>query len=295
SRGARWLNGYRENLPTGTSVVRTRPLPLAYPCLGLGQLVVSQPSYFLLAAWHLGIERMLQLNDSIRFSQFLTTDGKCLEFKPQHGQRYALLMSSNKNETRVQCFSPLVWTHQNNCSGTGGRFTKVKLLVTTFNASKKKFSCNALLMPSCRTTRRKHEAWDTAKLPKPRQGKSRGRGRVRTTDLPIGKFALLPLGPSRSTIQERDGSVVRTRFTVRKVRGSNPTSGSRLRQSRLGQPGNILDLVHLSGGKPVRHRKDAAAERFFHHHLHRHHYHRHHHLHRDHHHQRQQRYHLSFL
>ncbi|KER26341.1 hypothetical protein T265_06388 [Opisthorchis viverrini] len=47
-----------------------------------------------------------------------------------------------------------------------------------------------ILMPSCHATRRKHEGWDTARLPKPRQGKSRGSGRVRTTDLPVSKFAL---------------------------------------------------------------------------------------------------------
>ncbi|KAG5448862.1 hypothetical protein CSKR_103490, partial [Clonorchis sinensis] len=33
---------------------------------------------------------------------------------------YALLMGSNKSETRVQCF-PLVWTHRNNYARTGGR------------------------------------------------------------------------------------------------------------------------------------------------------------------------------
>ncbi|GAA53220.1 hypothetical protein CLF_109789, partial [Clonorchis sinensis] len=37
---------------------------------------------------------------------------------------------------------------------------------------------------SCRAFRRKHEGLDTARLPKPRQGKSSGRGRVRITDLP---------------------------------------------------------------------------------------------------------------
>ncbi|KAG5443320.1 hypothetical protein CSKR_107288 [Clonorchis sinensis] len=49
---------------------------------------------------------------------------------------------------------------------------------------KKSFSCSTLSVPSCHATRRKHEGWDTARLPKPRQGKSRGRGGVRTTDLP---------------------------------------------------------------------------------------------------------------
>ncbi|KAG5455245.1 hypothetical protein CSKR_106449 [Clonorchis sinensis] len=93
----------------------------------------------------------------------------------------------------------------------------------------KSFSCSTLSVPSCHATRRKHEGWDTARLPKPKQGKSRGRGRVRTTDLP--------------------------------VRGSNPTSAPRLPLSRLGQPGTIPALVPLSGGMAVRHRKGTIAER----------------------------------
>ncbi|KER31059.1 hypothetical protein T265_02623 [Opisthorchis viverrini] len=35
-----------------------------------------------------------------------------------------------------------------------------------------------------------HEGWYTARLPKSRQGKLRGQGRIRTTDLPGSKFAL---------------------------------------------------------------------------------------------------------
>ncbi|KER23939.1 hypothetical protein T265_08298 [Opisthorchis viverrini] len=34
------------DFPTERSVVRIRPLPLDFPCLGLGDLAVSQPSYF---------------------------------------------------------------------------------------------------------------------------------------------------------------------------------------------------------------------------------------------------------
>ncbi|KAG5452452.1 hypothetical protein CSKR_201682, partial [Clonorchis sinensis] len=52
-------------------------------------------------------------------------------------------------------------------------------------------------------------------------------------------------------------------FTDRKVRGSNPTSASRLPLSRLGQPGSIPALVLPSGGMAARHRKVATAERFF--------------------------------
>ncbi|KER21563.1 hypothetical protein T265_15059, partial [Opisthorchis viverrini] len=45
-------------------------------------------------------------------------------------------------------------------------------------------------------------------------------------------------------------------FTDRKVRGSNPTSASRLALSRLGQPGGISALVQPTSGMAVRHRKE---------------------------------------
>ncbi|KAG5455281.1 hypothetical protein CSKR_113441 [Clonorchis sinensis] len=49
-------------------------------------------------------------------------------------------------------------------------------------------------------------------------------------------------------------------FTDRKVRGSNPTSASRLPLSRLGQPDSIPALVLPSGGTAARHRKGVTAE-----------------------------------
>ncbi|GAA55779.1 Ras-related GTP-binding protein D, partial [Clonorchis sinensis] len=48
-------------------------------------------------------------------------------------------------------------------------------------------------------------------------------------------------------------------FTDRKVRGSNPTSNSRLPLSRLGQPGSIAALVLPSDGMAVWHRKGVTA------------------------------------
>ncbi|KAG5449914.1 hypothetical protein CSKR_103649 [Clonorchis sinensis] len=51
--------------------------------------------------------------------------------------------------------------------------------------------------------------------------------------------------------------------TDRKVRGSNPSSASRLLLSRLGQPGSIPALVLPSGGMAARHRKGATGERQF--------------------------------
>ncbi|KAG5441732.1 hypothetical protein CSKR_110668 [Clonorchis sinensis] len=92
-------------------------------------------------------------------------------------------------------------------------------------------SCSTLPMPSYHATRRKHEGWDTARLPKPRQGKSRGRGRFRTTNL---------------------------LFTDRKLLGSNPTSAYRLLLSRLGQLGSIPVLASLSVGMAVRYRNGAT-------------------------------------
>ncbi|KER34121.1 hypothetical protein T265_00009 [Opisthorchis viverrini] len=52
-------------------------------------------------------------------------------------------------------------------------------------------------------------------------------------------------------------------FDDRKVRGSKPTSVSRLPLSRLGQHGIIPALVTPSCGIAARHRKGAIAERFF--------------------------------
>ncbi|KER33816.1 hypothetical protein T265_00475 [Opisthorchis viverrini] len=60
----------------------------------------------------------------------------------------------------------------------------------------KPFSCSTLSVPSHHATRRLHEGWDTARLPKPTQGKSRGRGRVRTTDLPVIPIMTRHITPS---------------------------------------------------------------------------------------------------
>ncbi|KAG5442210.1 hypothetical protein CSKR_100203 [Clonorchis sinensis] len=49
-------------------------------------------------------------------------------------------------------------------------------------------------------------------------------------------------------------------FTDRKVRGSNPTSASRLPLSGLGQPGCIQALMLPTDSMAVRHRKGVTAE-----------------------------------
>ncbi|KER30904.1 hypothetical protein T265_02718 [Opisthorchis viverrini] len=55
---------------------------------------------------------------------------------------------------------------------------------------------------NCHATRSKHEGWDTAKLTKTRQGKSRDRRRVRTVDLPISLASMTaePTGKFPSVI-----------------------------------------------------------------------------------------------
>ncbi|KAG5453887.1 hypothetical protein CSKR_108586 [Clonorchis sinensis] len=122
------------------------------------------------------------------------------------------------------------------------------------------FSCNTLSVPSYHATRWKHEGWDTARLFKPRQGKSRGRGRVRTTDPSHQNCSLLGHKPTPQTDGEMAQWLERD-FTDRKVRVSNPTSSSRLLTSRLGQPGSIPALVLPPDGMAVRHGKDVTAER----------------------------------
>ncbi|KAG5452250.1 hypothetical protein CSKR_106884, partial [Clonorchis sinensis] len=56
-----------------------------------------------------------------------------------------------------------------------------KSMVSNNNRS---FSRGTLSVPSCHATRRKYKDWDTARLSK---GKSRGRGRARTTNLPVAE------------------------------------------------------------------------------------------------------------
>ncbi|KAG5453508.1 ELMO domain-containing protein 3 [Clonorchis sinensis] len=139
---------------------------------------------------------------------------------------------------------------------------------------KKLFSCSTLWVPSCHA---KHEGWDTARLPKPRQGKSRGRGRIRSTDLPVSKLAPQPLSHPAHRLQFSNFDHVLTdwtrfcrltdnmtwltrKLTDRKFHGSNQTSASRLPPSRLGQPDSSPALMFLSGGMVAMHRKGSISQ-----------------------------------
>ncbi|KAG5442176.1 hypothetical protein CSKR_104476 [Clonorchis sinensis] len=100
----------------------------------------------------------------------------------------------------------------------------------------------SLLVPNCHATRRLHGGWDTARLPKPSQGKSRGRGRFRTMGLPGNTACVTLYGGMKTSVGLRK----------RKVRVSSPTSASRLLLSRLRQPGSIPALMPLSVGMEAR-------------------------------------------
>ncbi|KER26335.1 hypothetical protein T265_06385 [Opisthorchis viverrini] len=102
-------------------------------------------------------------------------------------------------------------------------------------------------------TRRKHEGWDTARFLEHRQGNSRDRGRRNP------RVSFNPIFYLNTTLHVAD--IIKSSWNPieHPVRGSNPTSTSRLPLSRLGQPGSILALVKPSGGVAVRPRKGATA------------------------------------
>ncbi|KAG5453067.1 hypothetical protein CSKR_106233 [Clonorchis sinensis] len=150
---------------------------LDFPCLGLGDLALSQPSCFILAAWQLGTERMLQLND----------------FKSAVFKIVRNISVQNSATVKVSSFSLMCthwWVDEYKCRLKGisiflvsGRSVESELTVTFIRTISnvlynnvlivkiwESFSYGTFLVPNCRATRRKHEGWDTARLPKPRQG-----------------------------------------------------------------------------------------------------------------------------
>ncbi|KER31989.1 hypothetical protein T265_01916 [Opisthorchis viverrini] len=130
----------------------------------------------------------------------------------------------------------------------------------------KAFSCSTLPVPSCHATRRKYDGWDTARLPKPRQGKSSGGGRIRTADLQVSnprsnhfghlaiwvmKQTLWNYRPSMSTGNEIDflGDVLSCHATRRKQEGGDtsglPEPGSRSRNATVWFQPRTFSSVNL--------------------------------------------------
>ncbi|KER24376.1 hypothetical protein T265_07935 [Opisthorchis viverrini] len=137
------------------------------------------------------------------------------------------------------------------------------------NGGKKSFSCSTLSVPSCHATRGKHEGWDTARLPKPRQGESRGRGQVRTTDLPVTPnaaavmFVRRTAGPKKARQKSEMVEWLQRKFTDRGVCSWNPTPASQFFLFRFAHTGSTPALVPPSGGIAVRHRKNRNDGRGF--------------------------------
>ncbi|KER22114.1 hypothetical protein T265_09711 [Opisthorchis viverrini] len=74
------------------------------------------------------------------------------------------------------------------------------------------FSCITLSARNCHVPRKKYEDWDTARLPKSRQGKSRGKGRVRTSARPSVETALQLIATSRK--QKNRAAALRNKQTM---------------------------------------------------------------------------------
>ncbi|KAG5447576.1 hypothetical protein CSKR_101342 [Clonorchis sinensis] len=90
-----------------------------------------------------------------------------------------------------------------------------------------------------------------------------GKSQYQKTSCPK-RNSVLPNETHRRDYQQESGARwlkwLEREFTDRKVRGSNPTSASRLHLPRLGQPRSITALVLPLGGMGARHRKGAKAE-----------------------------------
>ncbi|KER24068.1 hypothetical protein T265_14499, partial [Opisthorchis viverrini] len=78
---------------TGMSVARIQPPPPDFPCLGLGNLAVSQPPCFLWIAWQLSTERVLRLNDyrSVQVDGPRQNQNKCKAKNPSSSEFHLTL------------------------------------------------------------------------------------------------------------------------------------------------------------------------------------------------------------
>ncbi|KER19633.1 hypothetical protein T265_11645 [Opisthorchis viverrini] len=104
-------SGQSANLPTGRSVVRTRPLPLDFPRLDLGNLAVSQPSCNLRVAWQLGTERVLQLNEAYAASLliFLENGGETAQRLERELTDRKIRGLGNLAVSQPSCFLLVTW------------------------------------------------------------------------------------------------------------------------------------------------------------------------------------------
>ncbi|GAA52008.1 hypothetical protein CLF_107216 [Clonorchis sinensis] len=94
--------------------------------------------------------------------------------------------------------------------------------------------------PLCHAPRKKHEGWDTAKLPKPKQGKLTGIGRVRTTDLQPSSSAMTsPTGDQLNPTSRDHIPGLEKRMDCSEVLVLAHTVKRRIRQLRFGVRSNL--------------------------------------------------------
>ncbi|KER29980.1 hypothetical protein T265_13263, partial [Opisthorchis viverrini] len=96
-QAARWLSDWSANVLIGRSVVRIRPLPLDSPCLGLGNLALSQPSSFLLVARQLGTNRAT-VNSSTAQDRFRPSWGSSVRHNLRFPVNIMFKLNSNCTE-----------------------------------------------------------------------------------------------------------------------------------------------------------------------------------------------------
>ncbi|KAG5444112.1 hypothetical protein CSKR_104199 [Clonorchis sinensis] len=260
---------------TARSVVRNRPLPLPldFPCLGLGNLTLSQPSCFLRVAWQLGTERVLQLNSLYDYP------GKQIHLPrplaPPQARGFRLVSLS---------LVPAIYISQVSQSGREVSSS------TSITRLKRKGERGQPCLTPLDVVNSGIEIWkgppDTAKVSHDRQRRKLADKDKRPTRSVVPPYRYLAAMPSegstraeipsgcpsldKSSRNTKVGfepqtfrSCLENEFTDQKVRGSNPTSASasRLPLSRLGQPGSTSALVLPPGGMAARHRKGATDER----------------------------------
>ncbi|KER33625.1 hypothetical protein T265_00515 [Opisthorchis viverrini] len=140
--------------------------------------------------------------------------------------------------------------------------------------------CNTLSVPSCHSTRRDHEGWDTARgfwWSNQHQPTTRN-CHVRDTSAAKSPLLLTRCGTAFRTfivwrtllcLLSPARGVIANSFSVEPIRSfcRHYLNSSGFGDSYWGemaqQPGSILALVKPSGCMAVRHRKGATAERFF--------------------------------
>ncbi|KAG5443326.1 Thioredoxin domain-containing protein 17 [Clonorchis sinensis] len=262
--------------------VRTRPPPLDFPCLGLGNLTVSQPSCFSRVAWQLGTERVLQLNASFfkatlrielesgRMEDTPITQLDILLKKTEEnkGKRIFVLFSGTPSENGVSwcpdcvAVKPVINEALKYLPEDSIFLTVLVGDRPAWRSSSNVFRTNSNCAISSIPTLIEFGTYATEENIGS-SGSVDGRMSVhRAGQFDRGRFLTNRGDITSVSLRGEMAQWLEREFFDWKVRGSNPISVSRLPLSRLGRPGSIPTLVLPSGGTVVKHRKGATPERY---------------------------------